>query len=1127
MKIIIFTLLVGILPAYAGSYAQETKLTIKENNIALDKLLKIIEAKTDFFFFYSNDKINKNETVNVNVKDKTIFAVLDQALSGTDITYQVVDKAIILLKGTSPVFIQQQNKTISGTVTDTRGEPLAGATVVEKGTTNGTVADADGKFSLTVSENATLQVAFVGCIAQEIAVGNQANLKIVLREDTQALEEIVVVGYGTRVKGALTGSIAKTDSKIFETRPVVDAVNALQGAMPGVTVIRGSTRPGYDQVEVQVRGYSSMSGSRPLVLIDGISGNLNLINPNDIENVTVLKDASASIYGARASDGVILVTTKKGKSGKPKFSYSGNFGVKVPQSIKRITTTPQLVDIYNEGRANMGLPLIPQDVVDKVHMANPPTEPDPTGWWYGNEWMPGFYGSTDPFDVMFGNGKQQNHSVTVSGGGENNTYLISGGFNRDEGFYKLCEQAISDRFNLSANNSFKNIFDRLDIDTRLQFDSRRTDEPYTADIFGATARIFPFYPVKRPSGDYFSGAWGAIPQVIDGGRTTIRNDRLTFNTKGELRIIDDLKFIGQYGVSIANNETKAINRTIQVINWDGSLLGNVFDPNTATYTPNYTRYSSYTGYLEYNKALGKHNVNVMVGAAQEENYYSSTSVTGRHFLTNDIFSLNLSDQTDIKYLSATSAENDWALTSYFGRLGYNYDMRYLVDFTLRADGSSKFAPDKRWSAVFPAVSAAWNLGSESFIRSMNVFDNLKLRLSWGQSGNQELSFGYYDYIPLVNINNSAIVLGETGVYFPGATSAIASRDRSWETITTLNAGVDFSTLGSRLSGSFEVYMKKNNDMLVRQDLPALFGGSAPTQNIGELETKGFDLMLGWRDKVADFGYGVSFMLSDSKNKLVQLLGSNTKAEGLVTACEGYSLYSYFGYVSDGIIKTEGELAEYKKLGGTVPVNIGIGDMKYRDLDGDGKITAFGDDGKSGDMTYLGNRLPRYTYSSNIDLSYKNVDLNLFLQGVGKREVVRTGDYQGPMWRSWFPTLGYFDGKTWTPDRPDAEFPRTVVGEQGWNDIRDWDYRYSDSPHRLISTAYMRVKLITLAYRLPQSFVSKLKLGSVRVYASGQDMFTFANGTWGGNYDPEEGWAKTDEQSYPFNKTISFGIDVKF
>jgi TonB-linked SusC/RagA family outer membrane protein len=988
----------------------------------------------------------------------------------------------------------------------------------------------DGHFSLSVSGGAVLQVSYIGYVTQEVTVGNQSTLQIALREDLQALEEVVVVGYGTRVKGALTGSIAKTDSKIFETRPIVGAVNALQGAMPGVTVIRGTTRPGYDQMEIQIRGYSSMSGARPLVLIDGIAGNLNLLNPNDIDNVTVLKDAAASIYGARASDGVILVTTKKGKAGKPQLSYSGNFGVKIPHFLKQTSPTYEMIDLYQEAKANMGLPLVSQEIVDKIKSRNAP--PDPNGGWYDElETYPGFYGDYDKYEETLGNAFQQNHDISISGGNENNTYLFSAGYNRDEGFIKLGDKAHSDRYNLAANNSFKNIFNRLDVDTRLQFDSRRTDEhTYTDNAFVQLARAWRFAPMYNPAGNYYmhGGTFTPAPVFLNGGRRNISNDLLTFNAKADLKIIEGLKLVGQYGVSLAQNETVTEYRSYTFYNWDNVPFRTDNVPNSATYDPNYNRYSSYTAYLEYNTSFAnRHTINLMAGAAHEENNAHSKSITGRNLLSNDLFTLNLSDKTDIRYLTANTYASDWALTSFFGRLGYNYDMKYLIDFTLRADGSSKFAPDKRWSAIFPAVSAAWNLGQERFIKNANLFDNLKLRLSWGQSGNQDLSFGNYDYIPLISLNNSVYPFGEPGVNATGATATIASQERTWETIATWNAGVDFAVLQSRLSGSFEVYLKKNSDMLVRQDLPALLGGSAPTQNIGELETKGFDLMLGWNDKINDFRYGISFILSDSKNKLVKLRGSDTKAEGLVTAREGYSLYSYFGYQSDGIIQTEAQLAEYKKLGGTVPARIGLGDMMYRDIDGDGKITAFGDDGNSGDLVYLGNRLPRYTYSSNIDLSYKNIDLNIFLQGVGKREVIRTGDFVAPFWVYWYQPLAYFHGKTWTTDRPDAEFPRVIRGSQGWDDIRNWNYRYSDAPHRLINTAYMRVKLITLAYRLPQSFCSRLKLQSVRIYASGQDLFTFANGTWDGAYDPEEGWNRTDEGTFPFNKTVSFGIDVKF
>lgn len=1024
-----------------------------------------------------------------------------------------------------------QNKTITGRVVDEEGNPLPSVNILIKNTQSGTMANPDGTFTITApNEQAVLVFSYIGFITQEVPVRNQTVINVRMIEDSQMLEEIVVVGYGTRVRGALTGSVSKTDSKVFESRPIVGTVNALQGAMPGVTVIRSTTRPGYDDMTIQVRGISSINGSSPLILIDGIASDLNLLNPGDIEDITVLKDASASIYGARAADGVIIVSTKKGKTGKPMLSYSTNFGVKIPHFLTQVTTTSQMIDMYQEAKTNMGLDLAPQYVVDLIKSDNPPTEPG-AGWLQGYTSFPGFYGNHDWNDMIYGTGTQQMHNIKISGGTENMTYLVSGGMNRDGGFFNYGDRGISDRYNIAANNSFKNIWNRLDVDTRIQFDSRRTNEPNrTGETIEHTAKMWRFIPMYNPAGNYYMWEGYQNPAHIleSSGTRYMRNDRFTFNVKGTLNIIQGLKLVGQYGVRLTMNENKVESPTYIHYDWDNGIRRSDNVPNSVNFTDNYDRYSSVNAYLEYTKSfVDKHNISLMVGASHEEDNYSNKSATGRNLSSNDLFQLSLADMTAVANMSIGSNANDWAITSYFGRIGYNYDMKYMIDVSLRSDGSSRFAPDKRWSALFPAVSAAWNLGNESFIKSLNIFNSLKFRISWGQSGNQQ-GIGRYDYIPLVNISNNAYPFGSPLVQGAGATSSIVSQERTWETVTVTNAGIDFSVLRSRLSGSFEIYKKINSDMLVNQDLPALFGGSAPSQNIGELETKGFELSLGWRDRINDFSYSVSFILSDATNKLVSLKGSATRTEGLSSRVEGYPTNSYFGYKSLGIIKTQAQLDEYKQLKGTVPANIGIGDMMYADLDGDGQITAFGSTADyDGDLIYLGNRNPRYTYSSRIDLGYKNFDLGIILQGVGKRQVIRTGDFESPFRYYWFQPLSYYYEKTWTVDRQDAQIPRIIEGSRGWDPIRNWNYRYSDSPHRLINTAYMRVKVLTLGYTIPQSICNKLKMQQIRFYASGEDLFTFAKGTWGGSFDPEEGWAETGVNTFPFHKTISFGLDVKF
>jgi hypothetical protein len=369
-------------------------------------------------------------------------------------------------------------------------------------------------------------------------------------------------------------------------------------------------------------------------------------------------------------------------------------------------------------------------------------------------------------------------------------------------------------------------------------------------------------------------------------------------------------------------------------------------------------------------------------------------------------------------------------------------------------------------------------------------------------------------------------MGSPNVGVSGAVPNISSENRTWETIETKNAGIDFSILNSRLNGSFDYFIKYNKKMLVHEQLPAVLGGSAPTQNLGRLRTKGWDFSLGWSDKKGDFKYSVRVIISDNKNKLIELKGNDSYSEGLVNTREGYPLNSYFGYQFDGFIQSAEQLTEYKKLE-NVPGRLDLGDVMFRDLDGDGKITAFGDGTPEhpGDMKYLGNLMPRYTYSSNIDLSYKNFDLNVFLQGVGKREGIRTGDFAIPYWFVWHQPLEYFYGKTWTPDRTDAPYPRLVPGSLGYDEVRNWNWRYSSM--RMNNLAYLRIKVLSLAYNLPQSLCSKIKMQSARVYVSGEDLFTFSKGTWDKSFDPEELWERTDNSTYPFSGVISLGVDLKF
>ncbi|MDR0743949.1 MAG: TonB-dependent receptor [Tannerella sp.] len=1022
--------------------------------------------------------------------------------------------------------LQQNGIRITGTVVDQAGEPVIGANVIEKGTTNGTTTDVDGKFSLNAAANAILQISYIGYVTQEIPVKNRNNLTITLLEDLQTLDEVIVIGYGIKVKGALTGAISKVDNQIFETRPLTNAMSALQGAMPGVTVTRGSGRPGAENYNLQIRGLSSYSGNKPLILIDGVPGDMNYINPNDIADITVLKDAAASIYGARAADGVLLVTTKKGKSGKPSLQYSGNFGVKMPHYLKKMANTIEFVDMYNEALRNADLPVLSDEVMNKIKTNAPPDVEG--GWFKYLENYPSFYGYTDWNKEIYRTGTTQSHDLSISGGGENSKYFFAAGYKRDGSIFTKGENH-ADRYNLRMNYDFK-LFDILNMETSSGFDNQNVIEPSMLGTMLSRTIMseLPFLPVYNPNGDFytFQGFQNPVQMLVDGGTYKSNVSKFTTNIKGDLKIMEDLQLVAQMGLILTYGNNSTINSTFNQYAWDGHTEQIRNSPNSASYANSRNLFGSYTAYLNYNKSFGKHKINLMAGASHEENDYQDQSNTGYNFISNDLFTLNMADKTKVEYINFIGGASDWALSSGFGRLGYSFNDRYFMDLTVRMDGSSKFAPGKRWSAVFPAASASWNLSEENFIKSLNVFDHLKLRLSWGQAGNQELSFGNYDYISLISLSGT-YPIGSPNVGLTGAIPSIASEARTWETIESRNVGIDFAFLDSRLSGSFDYYNKYNNNMLIRDELPAVLGGSAPTMNIGKLKTDGWDFSIGWHDRVGDFKYGIAGIISDSKNKLIELKGNDSYGEGLVFAREGYAINSYFGYEYAGIIQNEQQLTEYKKIGGLVPNRINVGDAMFSDLDGDGKITAFGDgtDEYPGDMKYLGNINPRYIYSVNLDLSYKRFDLNLFFQGVGKRAGMVEDISYRPLNSIWDPTLAYFHNKNWTPENTEAPYPRIMAGALGYDEIRDWNWRVSSM--RMLDMSYLRLKVINLVYNIDPSLLSILKLQSARVYVSAQDLFTFSKGIMGNSFDPEEIYERRDAETYPFSAVISLGLDIKF
>lgn len=1130
MKLTCLFITVVLLQLHATTLAQRVTMSVKK--ASLSTVIAQIKLQTDYDFVYNNAAIEGAKPITLEVKDMDLKDVLVQIVKGQPFDYRIVNKVIMLNhreqeekpKPADNVVFEQR---ITGVVRDSlSGETLPGVSISVEGTTVAVISNNNGGFALNVpSPNAVLVFTYIGYQRLRLPLNGRTVLDIRISRVDAKLSEVIVVGYGTRAKGAVTGAISSVNAQAFESRPVTSSFDALQGQIPGLTIAKNSGQPGGRNFDLKVRGSSSINGNAPLVLVDGIPGDINTINTNDIAEVTVLKDAAAAIYGARAADGVILITTKRGRKGPPEVRYSANVGIKTPTYLRKMMNTLQYAEFADEGLRNAGLPGFAPEVFEKIK-AN--AAPDLNkGWNYGVTNYPGFYGYTDWNKVVYKNASQQMHNIAVSGGGENNNYMLSAGYKKDNGILRFGDNK-AEGYNLRMNYDFR-ISNKLSVETRTNFDNTNTLTP--SEINGENplknvTRQFPYAPVYNQVGQFYSYQGYANPAgyLAEGGTTTDNFSRFATNFKINYAVVPGLKLIGQVGVRLDYANTTAIHPTIIRSNYTGGIQDIRNTPNSAAYSNSKALNKLYQVYFDYNKGFGAdHLFNLTGGASLEQNDYSGQTTTGYNFPNNTLFTLNLADRTKVAYADFSGSLNDQALGSYFGRLSYSYKSKLIVDLTARADGSSKFASSKRWSAVFPSAAIAYNLSEESFIKSLYTFDLLKFRVSYGKMGNQEINrLGLYDYIPLISIGGG-YPLGSPNAGLTGANANPASTDRTWETITNKNIGIDVAFLRSRLSFSFDYYNKINDDMLVNIAVPATFGATPPSSNQGKLVTKGFEAIITWKDQINDFRYSISAQLSDNTNKLVELKNNDNYSEGLVETRKGYAINSYFGYVFDGIIKTQAQLDDYKKLQG-IPARVSIGDVMYKDVDGDGKLTAFGDKSKglAGDMVYLGNVTPRYTFSSNINLGYKQFDLQLFLQGVGKRNVIYESNISRPNTFFW-PSLAYFYNKTYSDSRPDAEFPRYLPGNLGWDDVGNYNYRASTKT--IQNVAYLRFKVITIGYNLPASVARMLKLKSARIYVSGQDIFTLSKGTFGGNFDPEDGYRQ--EGTYPYNRVYSVGLNVNF
>ena len=1037
------------------------------------------------------------------------------------------------LPGTADVqAVQQNGKTVTGVVTDNMG-PVIGANVLVKGTTNGVITDIDGKFTLSnVPEDAILQISFIGYTTQEIKVAGQTTFAVTLKEDSQALEEVIVVGYGSQKKVNLTGSIGQIDSKVLESRPITSTASALQGTIPNLQITNTSGQPGASP-SINVRGTTSINGGSPLVLVDGVEMSLDLVNPNDIENVTVLKDAAASaIYGVRAAFGVVLVTTKNpSKAEKTSVSYSGNFSFAKPSIMPEfLTSQSQFAEWMNQACINGNVATKYRDDVIakmKAYEADPKNNPE-------YEVIDGqlyYYGYSDFKEKMIKDvTPTQRHNINITGGSEKTRFYTSVGYLNQEGLYKVGDdnyKQLNTRINVE-NQTTK----WMKLGFKALYNYSTQDKPFTYDGKDVWKRVIYTLPTdfidawqkdpRYPELDKFDGMYSennAYALLKDGGRNKYDQHDVWLTATADFDILKGWKAHVDFNYNLNYKKASAHSKPIKF--FDGSFNETYGRTSTNYYQmTNYnTSYYSFNAYTDYEHTFAeKHYLKAMVGFNQELTKYSTFSGKRYDILNDELPSLSLGSGNH----EVSQNGYEWALRGGFFRLNYIYNDRYLFEFNGRYDGTSRFPSDNRF-VFLPSFSAAWRISEESFMQgTRDWLDNLKLRASYGILGNQMISSSdwsgntkYYPYIPFMSNSTSTYWLfGDTyaTTINPGN---LVSADLTWEKVSTMNFGIDMTFLQQRLDMSFDYYIRTTADMLIKTSYPALLGTTAPPENSAELKTRGWEFTISWRDKIGEnFSYDLGFVLSDSQAEITKY---NNPTGDISTYYEGKKVGDIWGYRVEGLFQSDEEAANWYSQKDIANVQWGAGDIKVKDLNGDGVI----DDGigtldDHGDKEVIGNTTPRYQYGITANFTYKNYYLNLFMQGVGKRDFWPGDEAFWPAATQYYNAQTWHVYDSWTPENPGAYLPIARATDSRNRGV------YTD--RYLQNASYCRMKNITLGWNLPKQWISKINLSNASIYVSGENLFEFTKIK--GPYDPEAAGGN-GVMLYPFMRTYSLGINLTF
>ncbi|TKG89209.1 SusC/RagA family TonB-linked outer membrane protein [Puteibacter caeruleilacunae] len=1095
MKLMLFLTVLATYGAIAGnSYAQSTKLNLNYKNKEIKFILDKIEENSEYFFMYNNKDVDVTQKMDLEVKSKTVFEILDEMFEGTGIAYTIRDRHIMIYPEKKVGKYQIKQKSVSGKVTDENGEELPGVTVVVKGTTNGTVTNYEGRYSISnLPESAILQFSFVGMIPQEILVGNQTTINVNMQVDAIGLEEVVAIGYGIQKKVNLTGSVATVETKALESRAITNMSAGLSGLASGIRVTQTSGgKAGQDGASIRIRGITSFGTSNdPLVIVDGIPSSFTDIDPNDIENISILKDAaSATIYGSRASAGVILISTKRGKTGKLTATYNGYGG------WQQATTKPDLITDFPTWAGMQNL-LANNDIYSEESLEE---------WRNSND--PLTHPNTDWFDVLVG-GKAylHSHNLSFSGGTKLTRYRFSLSYLDQEG---LTSGNDYKRYGIRTNID-SDIVKGLNIGTNIFF--RWSD--LSPNLLNEGQGNVALPPPSVPAIQHPDGRWGGKQHSAGG---TISNpfadmenrvdDRTQRRLLGDIffnwNLIDGLNIGGKFSLNYNNQLRNRFGGFYELWNFRENEVDRILQllrSATSSYNENYQLLSNFT--IDYTKSIGRHNFKLFGGYEQFKYRGDNLSASNTDYPNNEIQIVNAGSGG----ASGSGSREEEGMQSVFGRFNYDLDGKYLFEAVVRTDGSSRFRKGKRWS-TFPSFSAGWRISEENFMQKVDFVSNLKLKASWGMLGNNRIvtnnSQNRYPYQFVYSLNQNYSFNNDV---VPGiAQTKMVNEDISWETTTSINLALDAGFFDNRFTVSTEYYNRVTEDVLAGYPVPGFLGAKGnPVVNLFEVTNWGWEADFGFHNTYGSLKVDASANFTYQQNEVTDYF-EDIKTGGLQ---KGLPLGTIWGYEANGLIRTQEELEAVTRRSSA----IGIGDVNLVDNNGrdeEGNLTGK-PDGKidSADETVIGNSNPKYLFGANIALAYKNFDLSTVLQGIADRDV----RIYGQVYRPGSSTVHEDWLDAWSEDNPKGALPRISGTTIGMND--------DGTSFWLKDASFLRVKNLQVGYTIPKYVLSKYGVEKFRIYVSSDNLLTLSSYDLG--FDVES----ASSTAVPNVTTFVLGVNIKF